>query len=210
MSDNIKPDRIEPRRSIFADVEGEYTLLLRAATRADIPTLKQWDRDPTVIAAASDNPTATVAFGEDNDWIENIDLFTPDVWEYWIAELDGRPIGAMQMCDPYWEPTQYWGDIEPNLRALDIWIGEPDARGKGYGETMMVTAIAYCFANPAVTAIVIDPLASNTRAHKFYQRLGFVPTHRQMFDEDDCLVHKLTREDWSNASLRTPETSKSK
>lgn len=210
MSDSIKPDRIEPRRSIFADVEGEYTLLLRAATHADIPLLQRWDRDPTVIASVSDDPDETVAFGEENDWVENIDLFTPDVWEYWIAELDGRPIGAMQLCDPHREPTQYWGDIEPNLRALDIWIGEPDARGKGYGETMMVTAIAYCFANPTVTAIVIDPLASNTRAHKFYQRLGFVPVERRMFDEDDTLVHRLTREDWSNRFRRTPETSKSK
>jgi aminoglycoside 6'-N-acetyltransferase len=68
---------------------------------------------------------------------ENIDLYERDVWEYWIAEIDGRPIGAMQLCDPHREPTHYWGEIEPNLRALDIWIGEPDARGKGYGEMMM-------------------------------------------------------------------------
>ncbi len=63
-----------------------------------------------------------------------------------IAEVDGRPIGAMQLCDPYKEPTRYWGDIEPNLRALDIWIGEGDARGKGYGETMMRLAFARCLA----------------------------------------------------------------
>ena len=123
------------------------------------------------------------------------------VWEHWIAEVatrDGawRPIGAMQMCDPHREPTHYWGDIEPNLRALDIWIGEPDARGKGYGETMMRLAFGRCFSDPLVTAILIDPLNSNTRAHKFYQRVGFVPTHRQTFGDDDCLVHKLTRAGW--------------
>lgn len=48
-----------------------------------------------------------------------------------------------------------------------------------------------------VTAIVIDPLNSNTRAHAFYQRLAFVPTHRQLFGgTDDCLVHRLTRAAW--------------
>jgi aminoglycoside 6'-N-acetyltransferase len=48
-----------------------------------------------------------------------------------------------------------------------------------------------------VVAVIIDPLNSNTRAHTFYQRLGFVPVGRQVFnDEDDCLVHKLTRADW--------------
>jgi aminoglycoside 6'-N-acetyltransferase len=103
----------------------------------------------------------------------------------------------MQMCDPHLEPTHYWGEIEPGLRALDIWIGEADARGKGHGETMMRLAFARCFSDPLVKAIIIDPLASNTRAHTFYQRLGFVPTHRQVFhEEDDCLVHRLTRQDW--------------
>lgn len=177
-------------------------LFLRTAVQADIPLLERWDLDPVVISATTDDPDETVAFGDLNDWAENIAMHQDGVWEHWIAELvspDGltRPIGAMQMCDPHLEPTHYWGDIEPNLRALDIWIGEPDARGKGHGETMMRLAFERCFAAPDVTAIIIDPLASNMRAHAFYQRLGFVPTHRQMFhDEDDCLVHRLTRADW--------------
>ena len=61
---------------------------------------------------------------------------------------------------------------------------------------MMRRAFQVCFAEPAVTAIVIDPLTSNTRAHKFYRRLGFVPEGRRLFDDDDCLVHRLTREAW--------------
>ena len=172
-------------------------LTLRLAAHADIPTLLRWDRDPAVIAAGSDDPDAAIAWGEDNDWAGNIDLYQPGVWEYWIAELHGRRIGCMQMCDPHLEPAHYWGEIEPNLRSLDIWIGEAEARGKGYGATMMRLAFAHCFSDPLVTAIIIDPLASNTRALKFYQRLGFVPTHRQVFhEEDDCLVHRLTRADW--------------
>lgn len=195
-------------RHITLEIAGKPTLVLRAATHADIPTLLRWDSDPTVIASASDKPDAATAWGEDNDWLENINLYERDVWEYWIAEVDGRPIGAMQLCDPHKEPTHYWGDIEPNLRALDIWIGEPDARGQGYGEMMMRLGIVASFEDLAVTAIVIDPLASNTRAHNFYQRLGFVPTERRMFGEDDTLVHKLTREDWSKISARAPQTPK--
>ena len=197
-------------RHIKLETLGKPTLVLRAATHDDIPTLLRWDEDPTVIASGSDDPDAVMAWSEDNDWAENIDLYESDVWEYWIAEIDGRPIGAMQLCDPHREPTHYWGEIEPNLRALDIWIGEPDARGKGYGEMMMRLGITASFEDPSVTAIVIDPLVSNTRAHTFYQRLGFVFVERRMFDEDDCLVHKLTREDWSKRSGQTPETPKSK
>lgn len=170
---------------------------LRTATLADIPVLKRWDQQPHVIAAITDNPEAATAF-EDINWNDEIsaqDQYT----EYLIAELDGRPIGAMQIIDPQLESTHYWGEMPPNLRALDIWIGEPDCLGKGYGETMMRHAFQRCFSQPEVTAIMIDPLASNTRAHKFYRRLGFTSVGRRMFGEDDCLVHELTRENWRKA-----------
>ena len=33
---------------------------------------------------------------------------------------------------------------------------------------MMRLALEHCFADARVTAIIIDPLASNVRAHRFY------------------------------------------
>jgi aminoglycoside 6'-N-acetyltransferase len=171
------------------------TLTLRRARLDDIPTLDRWDREPHVISATTDKPGATIAF-EGHDWHAAI-ANQSDIDHYLIAEVDGRRIGAMQVIDPHLEPTHYWGDIEPNLRALDIWIGEADARGRGHGEQMMRESFRRCFADPAVTAIVIDPLASNTRALAFYERLGFVRVERRLFnDEDDCWVMRLTREAW--------------
>lgn len=170
-------------------------VLLRRATPADASLLARWDQQPHVIACATDDPDAEVAFAG-AVWEEEIATSSDDSF-YLIAEADGRPIGAMQVIDPHTEPTHYWGEIEPNLRALDIWIGEPDALNKGFGTAMMTQAIDACFADPAVTGVVIDPLNSNTEAHRFYQRLGFQPVGRRLFnDEDDCLVHRLERADW--------------
>ncbi|MEJ0060072.1 MAG: GNAT family N-acetyltransferase [Terricaulis sp.] len=170
------------------------SLALRAATLKDVALLERWARAPHVIAATSDDPDADAAFGG-ADWAEEIAMQS-DVFAYWVAELDGRPIGAMNVIDPHLEPTHYWGEIEPNLRALDIWIGEPDALGKGYGTAMMRSAIDACFAERKVTAIIIDPLASNTRAHAFYKRLGFRFVGRRLFGDDDCFVFRLERQDW--------------
>jgi aminoglycoside 6'-N-acetyltransferase len=167
---------------------------LRPMSLADVPLLDLWDRQPHVMAATSDDPDQPKAFG-DTCWPDELALVRPD-YRYLVAELDGRPIGAMLIIDPHTEATHYWGEIEPNLRAIDIWIGAAEDLGKGYGETMMRRAFQLCFADPAVTAIVIDPLASNTRAHKFYRRLGFVAEDRRMFGDDDCLVHRLTRPAW--------------
>lgn len=171
-------------------------LILRPAGEADVPLLEHWDRQPHVIMATTDDPLAPKAFG-DAYWPDELAL-TCDAFRYYIAEHDGRPIGAMLIIDPLNEPTHYWGDIEPGLRALDIWIGEEADLGKGYGTMMMRRAFQISFADPSVTAIIIDPLASNVRAHTFYQRLGFEPVERRKLgdDDDDCLVHRLSREAW--------------
>jgi aminoglycoside 6'-N-acetyltransferase len=166
-------------------------IVLRPATLADVPVLEHWDRQPHVIAAASDVTTAL----EDLRWPDELAAMTP-LFQYWIAELSGRPIGVMGIQVPDLEPTHYWGDIEPNLRSLDIWIGEANELGKGHGESMMRRAFQMCFAPPEVTAIVIDPLATNVRAHAFYRRLGFVAEGPRTFGEDHCLVHRLSRAVW--------------
>lgn len=171
----------------------ESRVHLRRATLDDVPLLERWDTDPDVIAATSDDETER-AFGG-LDWREELGQDS-ELSYHLIAEVDGRPIGAMQVCDPHLEPTHYWGTIEPNLRAIDIWIGAATDRNRGYGREMMRLAHERCFADPAVTAIVIDPLASNTRAVAFYQRLGYVPVERRMFEDDDCLVLELTRHQW--------------
>lgn len=172
----------------------EARLTIRVAAPADVPMLDLWDREPSVIACASDNPEAEQAF-QDAYWPDEI-AGNSDVTCYYIAELDGRPIGAMQVIDPHREPTHYWGEIEPGLRAIDIWIGAPEDRNKGHGAAMMRAVIGRCFEDADVHAIVIDPLASNADAHRFYQRLGFKPLGRRRFGGDDCLVHRLERNTW--------------
>ena len=123
----------------------------------------------------------------------------PSWREFLIAERDGRPIGFIQIIDPAGEETHYWGDVAPNLRAIDIWIGEERDLGQGYGTIMMNLALDRCFAPPAVTAVLIDPLASNTRAHRFYESVGFERIERRTFGLDDCYVYRLDREKWERS-----------
>jgi aminoglycoside 6'-N-acetyltransferase len=159
---------------------------LRPATPADLTLLRRWDELPHIVES-----------DPNDDWGWEVELArTPDWREQLIAEIDDRPIGFIQIIDPAREDSHYWGDIAPNLRAIDIWIGEAAYLGKGYGTQMMQLAIAQCFADPFVTAILIDPLASNTRAHRFYERFGFQFVEPRRFNDDDCFVYRLNRADW--------------
>ena len=180
---------------------------LRPVTIDDAPLLTAWDSEVHVIRCTTDDPTATLA-RDAGDWEAELASTTP-YWEHLIAEADGRPVGAMLIIDPALEPTHYWGDIEPDLRAIDIWIGPEDALGQGYGTAMMTQAIDRCFTEPGVKAIVIDPLASNVAAHRFYRRLGIVPMDPRRFGEDDCLVHRLDRAAWASRCADHLQSSRS-
>lgn len=161
---------------------------LRPATLDDVPTLRHWDAQPHVIAAMGEDDTA--------DW--EPEIRDADEWtQILIAELDGRPIGVIQIIDPALEHTHYWGDTEPDQRAIDIWIGEESDLGHGHGTAMMALALDRCFSDPAVTAVLIDPLVGNVDAHRFYQRLGFEPVGERTFGADRCLVHRLDRATWT-------------
>jgi aminoglycoside 6'-N-acetyltransferase len=160
---------------------------LRRATRADLALLKNWDTKPHVVAATGED----AAF----DWEGELGR-DPDWREMLIAEQDGRPIGVIQIIDPAEEETHYWGEIESGMRAIDIWIGEEGDLGRGYGTKMMRLALERCFSDMSVGAVLIDPLASNSRACRFYERLGFQSVGPRTFGNDDCMVYRLDRHAW--------------
>src|SRR5436305_1608572 len=165
---------------------------LRHATIDDLSLLYHWDEQQHVIAS-----------DPNDDWNWEVELLRNPGWrEQLVAELDGRPIGFMQVIDPAEEDSHYWGDVPANLRAIDIWIGEKEDLGKGYGTEMMRLAIERCFKEKAVTAIIIDPLASNTKACRFYERLGFQFIEHRQFNNDYCAVYELDRQRWHDRNNR--------
>jgi len=159
----------------------------RAAGSEDLNTLSAWDRKPHMISSS----------GVDDDWDWENQLPRSVSWrEFWIYEIDGRPIGFVQIIDPKEEESHYWGDCEADLRAIDIWIGEEQFLGRGYGTEMMRHAIAHCFEEHRAKAILVDPMAHNTRAHRFYRRFGFEEVGPSRFGPDDCIVFRLDRQRW--------------
>lgn len=173
-------------------IGSRYGVSYRYATPDDIELLEHWDEQSHVKAAIGD---------DDDDWHWREELGRKPQWrEFLIAQLpegDGlRPIGFVQIIDPALEDSHYWGEVDANLRAIDIWIGEASDLGQGYGTEMMHLALQRCFADKSVTAVLIDPLASNIRAQKFYRSLGFSFLEERVFENERCSVFRLDREEW--------------
>jgi aminoglycoside 6'-N-acetyltransferase len=186
------PQRFATINRIMADVLDTFAalLILRRATPADLATLQHWDEQPHVLAA-----------DPDDDWGWETELAREPAWrEQLIADVAGRSIGFVQIIAPDLEESHYWGVIAPGYRALDIWIGAADDLGKGYGTRMMELALARCFADAEVKAVLIDPLATNTRAMQFYETFDFEFVERRQFGPSDCKVYQLKREQHTLAS----------
>ncbi|MCW5911567.1 MAG: acetyltransferase [Cyclobacteriaceae bacterium] len=166
-------------------------LILRQASVRDLELLQAWDEEPHVNKS-----------DPNDDWNWETELSKAHSWrELLIAEADGVPMGFIQIINPAQEETQYWGEIAEGYRAIDIWIGPPGYLGKGYGTAMMQQALQRCFKHPDVMAVLIDPLVSNIRACRFYERLGFQYVEDRTFGEDDCRVYRFLRTDWEARSM---------
>lgn len=179
-------------------------LNIRKAHKEDIETLNYWNSLPHIIRCCY-YPDALGNLPKDPDTsfeedFKFIDTYGRDVWDIRIAEVNKKPIGVLELIDPFKEPTGYWRninfDLEVNSRALDIWIGETRYLNKGYGTSMMEWVFKHCFVDLDCDSIVIDPLINNKDAIRFYQRLGFKKIGIEKFDNDICLVHALKRKDW--------------
>lgn len=163
-----------------------HEIILRDATIDDLKLLAYWDRQDHIMAS-----------DPNSDWNWEVELARSPAWrEQLIAMVNGIAIGFVQIIDPAKEDSRYWGEAPGNLRAIDIWIGEKENLGKGYGTQMMRLALQRCFMQREITSVLIDPLETNLRAHKFYEGLGFKFLEKRIFGEDACLVFKMDRSDW--------------
>lgn len=181
-------DGVDPEGNVFQirtlDFEAQ-PLLLREATPNDLELLESWDQEPHVIASGID--------GEEWQWKLELER-NPEWRQMLIAMHAGKPIGFVQVIDPALEDSHYWGEVPANLRAIDIWLGDAMNLSRGYGSAIMQKVLANIFSDPGVDAVLIDPLARNLNAHRFYERLGFEFIEERTFDDDDCFVYRLSRE----------------
>ena len=97
----------------------------------------------------------------------------------WSAELDeARQIGIP-------DPEGSYG--------LDIFIGEPDAIGRGVGATVVALVSRHLFQEGGATSVALLTPVGNERAHRAYEKAGFRKV-RQTLDTD--VVDGERRRSW--------------
>ena len=112
--------------------------------------------------------------------------------DHYVILEDERPLGMIQTYLVGDHPE--WGELvgaEPEAAGVDLFVGEPDAVGRGLGpEILQEFARTIVFARPETTALVATVEEANRRSWRAFEKAGF----RHVRDvEEDGLPHRLMR-----------------
>jgi aminoglycoside 6'-N-acetyltransferase len=114
--------------------------------------------------------------------------------DHYVIVVDERPVGMIQtylVADhPDWAALV---GVEPEAAGVDLFVGEPDAVGRGLGpEILREFTRTIVFSHPETTAAVATVEEANRRSWRAFEKAGF----RHLRDvEEDGLPHRLLRLD---------------
>ena len=159
-----------PSKQFFSLISSptEPNLALALLTKADLPFLDRWLREPHVM-----------------QWWDSVDTALPKIAQrldnplstttaYLMIETQ-QPIGYLQIYhangDDFWAGM----DLPKDTFGLDMFIGEPSAKGRTLGPRFLRMMRDHMFLNPRTARLHIDPDPANHAAIRAYEKAGFRP-----------------------------------
>lgn len=155
-------------------MDGEITFV--RLSRDDLPMMHRWLNNPKV--------AEWYGVGDDNHGFPAMEEVVEEYEENFAADpknhaftlhLGGRPIGYIQ-CYRLGEYPDYAKElnVDSDAWAIDIFIGEDDARERNLGSRAVELLLAeHIFSRPEVTTCFICPDPENKRAIRAYEKAGF-------------------------------------
>lgn len=150
-------------------MQSSDTFTFKAVTDADLPFLFSWFGQP-YIAELWKEPNWEMFNKKYKSHIASQHIFP------FFACIAEKPIGYIKYHHVNNEDRQHFPDINiPEFAiGLDLFIGEPEYLGKGYGTRLLTEFIQFVKrAEPRCTTITIDPAIDNHRAIACYKKAGF-------------------------------------
>lgn len=124
-------------------------------------------------------------------------LFTRESHENWIrTKVETGDVVQMIICETGSERpvgSVYVRDVDRTHHKAEygIFIGEADARGKGYGTAAAKLMIRYCFEEMKLHRLFLRVYAENQQAIKSYEKAGF---EREALLRDDVCIEGQYRD----------------
>jgi aminoglycoside 6'-N-acetyltransferase len=112
-----------------------------------------------------------------------------------VIELDEEPIGYLQFYRwaDWPEAASQIGLDDRDAFGIDLFIGEPDRWNRGIGTRVIEVVARYLFDDRGASALTLDPLTTNARAIRAYEKAGF---RKQRIVRDTDLHEGERRDLW--------------
>ncbi|AGL15089.1 GNAT family N-acetyltransferase [Actinoplanes sp. N902-109] len=164
---------------VFGDL-----VMLRGMGPGDAEALWRWNHDPDVMQWMDDGYAQPVE--RTRQWLAERPRNDYGQVLFGIeTRAEGVLIGLVVLRDA--EP-------ETGCAELDIYLGEKEYWGKGYGTDAVRAACRYGFAKMRLHKVSLRVVAANERAQRAYEKVGFVVEGRlrSVFRRDGLWYDKLT------------------
>ncbi len=135
---------------------------LRPLEKADAPLLLTWFNDPEIRALTGETlPTSSSGL---EAYLQRLETDTSRVWFGVVERSNERLIGETGLLRmfPAWRNTD-----------LSIILGDKSSWRKGYGREVMLLMLDFAFGALNFHRVAIGVVGSNTRALRFYEKIGF-------------------------------------
>lgn len=155
-------------------------IYLRKMTADDTERIVAWRNSTGVRSNFIYQELLTVQDHE--NWIRT-KVETGKVVQMIICEKDAdRPVGSVYVRDI---------DMTHKKAEYGIFIGEEDAKGKGYGTIAAKLMIQYCFEELKLHRLYLRVYAENRQAIRSYEKAGF---EKEAYLRDDVFVNNQFRD----------------
>lgn len=140
----------------------EAGIYLRLMTREDTDAIVAW-RNSDAVRKRFIYQERFTREGHEN-WIRTM-VETGRVVQMIICSLDSdTPVGSVYIRDI---------DRQHNKAEYGIFIGEPQARGRGVGTAAAKLMLRYCFEEEKLHRVFLRAFADNLQAVRSYEKAGF-------------------------------------
>ena len=119
----------------------------------------------------------------------------------------GTPVGYIQYYSIEGSSAGKLGiEATKGIYGVDLFIGLPELWSKGIGTAALSGLVEYLFVILQADQVIIDPIASNSRAIRCYEKCGFkmkkLLPGRELHEGEywDCRLMAISREDFAGAN----------
>jgi RimJ/RimL family protein N-acetyltransferase len=165
-------------------------VILRAIEREDLRRLHELERhvDLAILGGGAWRPVPYAAI--EKNFEKHLD---DDDRSNFVIEIDGKVVGDIEL---------HSRDRRSRVSALGIAISDPEYVGRGYGREALRLFLDWAFRIQNYERIWLDTWATNERAIRCYQAVGFVEEgrlRRHIYVDGayvDAIVMGLLRAEW--------------